>query len=655
LESNLCCEAISTTKSSIGDYFSPPTERIVYFEPDPFFPLPKRYTQLVQEYPELKPYVETKTGDMLNLLEMVGPWATDRAVELAVGQILQLLENETKSATRDTDFTPTGEFTHLFPEEVESLYENAKAMVVSEYWGSDALPPVTGEMTSKVNALANLLAEYEIENFCGIIFVKERISAFLLSLILDKHPKLQTFKTGVVVGHGNSSSTKRSMGNLLRMTFQKQQHVLAKFGKGELNLLVATQVAEEGIDVNPCNVVIRYDLGDTLINYIQSRGRGRSQEAEFIILAPASDSTVAAKVDSYHYAENEITGILSSRQEVHRSSMEKSFTVMENGITVNLENCEWLLDEYCSLLPHDGFYTPHVEYEEIVSNGKYSYIVTLPSIVPLECRLVNGAKYPTAALAKTEAAFELMLLLNKFGELDTVGAPHSVNSKGSSFYIDPIRKPEGESSHRRVLDCILKTPLAFQGSFETAEMVHVHRFYIKPHDGEEICLTIGFVTFGPLLAVEKLFTTLIATKMHDVRVESFEQLLTMTPIRRAILTKFHERLFTVVLRTELDNEYHFSPLCVPFKYDSDRRIAIPIPADPMELINWEMLDVCFQDPDDGTPFPLDLTPETDISELVLVDPFRYKHVYFPRIIEFDKNPLSAPENAQELLFDSNDE
>lgn len=52
----------------------------------------------------------------------------------------------------------------------------------------------------------------------------------------------------------------------------------------KVNLLFATDVVEEGIDVPKCSTVIRFDIPKTVRSNVQSRGRARKSDSQFIIM-----------------------------------------------------------------------------------------------------------------------------------------------------------------------------------------------------------------------------------------------------------------------------------------------------------------------------------------------------------------------------------
>lgn len=49
----------------------------------------------------------------------------------------------------------------------------------------------------------------------------------------------------------------------------EQKDVLTKFRNGDVNMLIATTVAEEGLDIPACNFVIRYGLVTNEISMVQ--------------------------------------------------------------------------------------------------------------------------------------------------------------------------------------------------------------------------------------------------------------------------------------------------------------------------------------------------------------------------------------------------
>lgn len=65
---------------------------------------------------------------------------------------------------------------------------------------------------------------------------------------------------------------------------QAQGEILKQYRAGGLNCLVSTSVAEEGLDVRQCQLVVRYDLPSTLLAFIQSRGRARMLTSDMVLL-----------------------------------------------------------------------------------------------------------------------------------------------------------------------------------------------------------------------------------------------------------------------------------------------------------------------------------------------------------------------------------
>ncbi|MCP8316789.1 MAG: DEAD/DEAH box helicase family protein [archaeon] len=83
------------------------------------------------------------------------------------------------------------------------------------------------------------------------------------------------FKVGQLIG--KSGKTGQSQ--------EEQVKALDELRKGTFNILVATQVGEEGLDVSDCNYVLFYDNVPSAIRFIQRRGRtGRRSPGRVIIL-----------------------------------------------------------------------------------------------------------------------------------------------------------------------------------------------------------------------------------------------------------------------------------------------------------------------------------------------------------------------------------
>lgn len=65
----------------------------------------------------------------------------------------------------------------------------------------------------------------------------------------------------------------------------EQADTIRNFRQGSLNLLISTSVAEEGLDIPECNLVVRYGLLTNEIAQQQASGRARARDSQYSVVA----------------------------------------------------------------------------------------------------------------------------------------------------------------------------------------------------------------------------------------------------------------------------------------------------------------------------------------------------------------------------------
>ena len=66
---------------------------------------------------------------------------------------------------------------------------------------------------------------------------------------------------------------------------QEQQQMRNDFDHGNIKVLVVTSVAEEGVNIAACNLIIKYNNVGSERSMIQRRGRARKKDSRSILLA----------------------------------------------------------------------------------------------------------------------------------------------------------------------------------------------------------------------------------------------------------------------------------------------------------------------------------------------------------------------------------
>lgn len=146
--------------------------------------------------------------------------------------------------------------------------------------------------TDKVNVLLECLlaemaeAESLNEEYSGLIFVERRDSVLALAEVLKHHPRLKNvrLKVGMLLGTSDSSRRHSMMDITRRLAKESQDDTLEAFRDGSMNLIISTAVAEEGIDIQACCSVIRWDPPQNMKSWVQSRGRARKKRSTFTVM-----------------------------------------------------------------------------------------------------------------------------------------------------------------------------------------------------------------------------------------------------------------------------------------------------------------------------------------------------------------------------------
>lgn len=138
----------------------------------------------------------------------------------------------------------------------------------------------------KLNKIIEIIENENKENIRIIIFTQYRDTAKKISEIVNE---IKDIKSKVFVGQAK----KRDTG----LTQEEQKKMIQEFSSGDINVLCATSIAEEGLDIPEVNAVIFYEPIPSAIRAIQRAGRtARLMKGKLIILI-----TKGTRDESFYY------------------------------------------------------------------------------------------------------------------------------------------------------------------------------------------------------------------------------------------------------------------------------------------------------------------------------------------------------------------
>ncbi|MBA0550596.1 hypothetical protein Golob_021531, partial [Gossypium lobatum] len=328
-----------------------------------------------------------------------------------------------------------------------------------------------GFLTTKVLCLIESLSEYRVlRDIRCIIFVERIITAVVLqSLFSELLPKYGNWKTKYIAGNNSG---------LQNQTRKKQNEIVEEFRKGMVNIIVATSILEEGLDVQACNLIIRFDPSPTVCSFIQSRGRARMQNSDYLLMVKSGDFSTHSRLKNYLTSGD----VMRKESLCHASDPcsplsndlcdEEFYHVASTGAFMTLSSSVGLIYFYCSRLPADGYFKPTPRC--IIDKQMGVCTLHLPKSSPIRTCCVKG----NFKSLKQKACFEACKQLHQIGALTDNLVPDIVVEENDAEEI-------GKESYNDDQPIFFPPELVNQDSQESMTKYYCYLMELKQNFGYE--------------------------------------------------------------------------------------------------------------------------------------------------------------------------
>uniref|UniRef100_A0A672UG46 ribonuclease III n=1 Tax=Strigops habroptila TaxID=2489341 RepID=A0A672UG46_STRHB len=495
---------------------------------------------------------------------------------------------------------------------LKSNAETATDLVVLDRYTSQPCEIVVdcGPYTDKSGLYGRLLKELDealsFLNDCNIsVHSKERDSTLISKLIKEagkQDPELAYISSNFITGHGIGKNQPRN--KQMEVEFRKQEEVLRKFRAHETNLLIATSIVEEGVDIPKCNLVVRFDLPTEYRSYVQSKGRARAPISNYIMLADTDKiKSFEEDLKTYKAIEKILRNKCSKSVDTNETETESIvddddifppyvLRPDENSPRVTINTAIGHINRYCARLPSDPFthLAPKCKTRELPDHTFYSTLY-LPINSPLRASIV-GPPMSCARLAERVVALICCEKLHKIGELDdhlmpvgkeTVkyeeeldlhdeeetsvpGRPGSTKRRQCypkaipECLRDSYPKPD-QPCYLYVIGMVLTTPLPDELNFRRRKL----------YPPEDTTRCFGILTAKPIPQIPH-FPVYTRSGEVTISIELKKSGFTLSLQMLELITRLHQYIFSHILRlekpalefkpTEADSAYCVLPLNV---------------------------------------------------------------------------------------------
>lgn len=607
-------------------------------------------------------------NDCRAVLTVLGPWCADKAAGIMVRELQKYIKHEQEELNRkfllftdtilrkihalcEDHFSPASlDLKFVTPKVIKLLdilheykpFERQQFESVEWYnnrnqdnyvsWSDSEDDDEDEEAEAKEKPEANFPSPFT-NILCGIIFVERRYTAVVLNRLIKEAGKqdseLAYISSNFITGHSIGKNQPRN--KQMEVEFRKQEEVLRKFRAHETNLLIATSIVEEGVDIPKCNLVVRFDLPTEYRSYVQSKGRARAPVSNYIMLAD-SERTKSFNEDlkTYKAIEKILRNKCSKSAECSDFELESEndddnvlppyvLRSEDGGPRVTINTAIGHINRYCARLPSDPFthLAPKCKTRELKTGG-YQSTLFLPINSPLRVPVL-GPTMSCARLAEKAVALLCCEKLHKIGELDDhlmpVGKETVKYEEELDLHDEEETNVPGRPGSTKRRQCYPKAiPECLRGCYPVPEQpcylyvigmglttplpdeLNFRRRKLYPPEDTTRCF--GILTAKPIPRIPH-FPVYTRSGEVTISIELKKSGFTLSAEQLELITRLHQYIFSHILRlekpalefkpTEADSAYCILPLNVvedsntldlDFKFmeeieKSEARIGIP--------------------------------------------------------------------------------
>ncbi|CAF5021702.1 unnamed protein product, partial [Rotaria sp. Silwood1] len=189
------------------------------------------------------------------------------------------------------------------------------------------------------------------------------------------------------------------------------RETIKNFRLAKVNVLIATAVIEEGLDIPQCDLVIRFNKPNNFSSYMQSKGRARAkQNASYILFMDASNIDAYNRDQIEYQNYEEIEKMIQHGFSLDEYDDDSNIDLSEippycpsNGLIIDATRAAQLIMEYCVLLGNGQIFPPRFLFHG--HTNPYTCILSMPANCPVRDDIQCTSK--RKKLAKYKCCLEI--------------------------------------------------------------------------------------------------------------------------------------------------------------------------------------------------------------------------------------------------------